>query len=155
MCAVGKSLGRGGEGGDEQLADGHAHGSDHEQLASTPRFYDQETGQCRHHIDDLYDEGYQERIVDARSVEEGGSVVHDEIDSGKLLKHPQAASSQGPASQVRRAKDDVLVVSRPRAISYSWLASISASSSTRAGWSYVEPAQSTERQGGGVPCGRA
>jgi hypothetical protein len=71
-CVAGEG---GADTGDDQLADGHADGTEHEQVATTPLLDHPETGEGGADVDDVGDQGDGEAVGDTGVLEEGGAVV--------------------------------------------------------------------------------
>lgn len=65
--------------GDDELAHGHADGAEQEQLAATPLLDEPQTGEGRDDVDAGGDHGDDKGVVDASVLEEGGTVVEDEV----------------------------------------------------------------------------
>ena len=61
--------------GDDKLADTHANSSKHQQRTTTPLLNHVETGEGRHHVDNVGDERNDKGVADARGLEKGSSVV--------------------------------------------------------------------------------
>ena len=68
--------------GDEELAGAHDDGSPDEELPSAGSVDEEDTGDGHDDVDDVGDDGDDERVRDTGSLEEGGSVVEDEVDTG-------------------------------------------------------------------------
>ncbi|KAG7847878.1 hypothetical protein KL941_002057 [Ogataea angusta] len=88
--------------GHDKLTHNHTCGTvDHER--TTAEFLNRvERQRSRHHVDDGGDHGDQELVVDgAELLEEGGTEVEDEVDTGPLLHHLHGGSEDG-FSEVRR-----------------------------------------------------
>jgi len=66
--------------GDEVLAEAHANGTDEEETTTTEALDAPHTGEGHDHVNDIGDNGDNERIPDARVLEEGCAVVEDEVD---------------------------------------------------------------------------
>lgn len=65
----------GADTGDDQLADSHADGAEHEQVATTPLLDHPETGEGGADVDDVGDQSDGEAVGDTGVLEEGGAVV--------------------------------------------------------------------------------
>lgn len=65
--------------GDEVLAQAHADGTDEEKTTATEAFDTPHTGEGHDDVNDVGDDGDNERILDARILEEGRAVVEDEV----------------------------------------------------------------------------
>lgn len=84
--------GRGADDGDDELTDAHADGAEEEQRSTTPFLDHVETGKSRADVDDVGDQTDDEGVGNAGVLEEGGTVVEDEVDTSKLLQGLKTAS---------------------------------------------------------------
>jgi len=71
--------------GDHELAKAHPDGTNQKQLPTTKPLNTPHTGEGHEHVDDVGGDGYQERVGNTRVLEEDGTVVEDEVDTGELL----------------------------------------------------------------------
>jgi len=81
----------------DELADGHNNGSGQKHVSSTGSIDHEDTGDSTDDIDNVGDDGNDEGVGDTRSLEEGGTVVEDEVDTGKLL--PSLKEDSSPSSE--------------------------------------------------------
>jgi len=88
--------GRGADDGDDELAHAHADGAEEEERAPAPLLDHVEAGKGGEDVDDVGDQADDEGVGDAGALEEGGAVVEDEVDAGKLLEGLEAAAGGEP-----------------------------------------------------------
>ena len=82
------------------MTDGHTDGAEKEKVAATPLLDKVETGEGRGDVDAGSNHGDDEGVVDAGVLEEGCSVVEDEVDTSELLKGLEGATSEKALAQV-------------------------------------------------------
>jgi len=71
--------------GDQELANAHAEGADQEQPSAAEPFDTPHAWESREHVDDVDGDGDQEGVGNAGLLEEHGTIVDDEVDTGELL----------------------------------------------------------------------
>jgi hypothetical protein len=99
------SLGSGkssSDGTDNKLADQHPDGTPDEKLAATELLDTIESDGGGNDVDQVGDERDQERVFNAGLLEEGRSVVEDEVDTSQLLEHLKANTDEDTAEVARR-----------------------------------------------------
>ena len=74
--------------GNDKLADSHTNGSEEQELSSAPSIDQVQTGESGGNVDARGDQTDGETVTDARLLEEGGSVVEDEVDTCLLYTSP-------------------------------------------------------------------
>lgn len=84
--------GGGTDDGDNQLADAHTNGSKHEKWTTTPLLNQIKTGKGRDYVYDVGDQGDDKGILDSGTLEEGSTVVENEVDPSKLLQSLQSTT---------------------------------------------------------------
>ena len=82
------------------MADGHADGAEEEEVAATPLLDEVETGDGGGDVDAGGNHADDKGVLDTRVLEEGCSVVEDEVDTGKLLERLKQATSQQALAEV-------------------------------------------------------
>ena len=70
----------------DKLADSHTNGSEEQELSSAPSINQVQTGESGGDVDARGDQTDGETVGDTRVLEEGSSVVEDEVDTSQLLK---------------------------------------------------------------------
>lgn len=86
--------------GDNELADSHTDGTEEEEVAATPLLNKVETREGRGDVDARGNHSDNEGVLDARVLEERGSVVEDEVDTSKLLKRLEKATGRETLAKV-------------------------------------------------------
>jgi len=81
--------------GDQELANTHAGGTDQEQPSTTEPLDTPHTRESHEHVYDVGGDSDQEGVTDTRVLEERGTVVEDEIDTGELLPCLDEDASEG------------------------------------------------------------
>lgn len=77
--------------GDDELADDHGRATDEQDAAASEALDDPERERRREHVHESGDEGDEEGVVDrAKRLEERGTEVEDEVDTGELLRALEA-----------------------------------------------------------------
>lgn len=103
----------GTDDGDDQLRHTHANGTEQQKRATTPLLDHVKTGEGRHDVDDVGDQGDHEGVLDAGVLEEGGAVVEDEVDTSELLQTLDGAS--GSETLAESTAEDLEVGSSSKA----------------------------------------
>ena len=85
------------DGADDELADQHKTGTPDEQLAAAKLLDAIEGDRGGDDVDQVGDERDEEGVLDARLLEEGGTVVEDEVDARQLLEHLQKHADEHAA----------------------------------------------------------
>jgi len=100
-------VGRGDtDDGNDELAHNHAGTTDEQDATATETLDDPERERGREHVDERRDESNQERVVDGpQSLEERGSKVEDEVDTGELLRALEPSADER-ATDVRGAVEE-------------------------------------------------
>jgi len=106
--------------GDQELANTHAGGTDQEQPPTTKPLNTPHARKSHEDVDNVGGDGDQEGVMNTRVLEEHGTVVEDEVDTGKLLPRLDEDTSKGTekdlvvagaeAVEVRRLSDILLVL---------------------------------------------
>lgn len=91
--------------GPNQEADKHPGTTVHQTLATAIVLHDVETGEGHTEVDSAEDDGGNVRVVETDSVEDTGSVVKDEVGTGKLLQGLQGNSKQNAVEHARTSED--------------------------------------------------
>jgi len=71
--------------GDHEFANAHSDGTDQEQPPTTESFDTPHAGESHEHVDDINGNGDQEGAGNTGVLEEDGTVVENEVDTGELL----------------------------------------------------------------------
>lgn len=71
--------------GNDELTYAHAHRADEQQPATSEALDTPHARECHEAVDDVRRNADEERIFDARVLEENRAVVEDEVDAGELL----------------------------------------------------------------------
>ena len=85
---------------DDELADSHTDGTEEEKVAATPLLDKVETGKGGGDVDARGNHSDNKGVPDTRVLEEGSSVVEDEVDTSELLKRLKQATSCKTLSKV-------------------------------------------------------
>lgn len=79
--------------GNDELADGHTSSAEEQKVAATPSLDEVETGKGGTDVDAGRDHGDDEWLGETRTLEVGGTVVEDEVDTGELLQSLETTAS--------------------------------------------------------------
>lgn len=112
-----RSIAAGGSTDDtnDKLHDDHETGTPDKNGTATNLLNHDEGEGSAQHIDEGGDHGDKERVVDgAELLEEDGTEVEDEVDTGELLEHLDQDTNRGSADVGRRAGDLSLEARHPR-----------------------------------------
>lgn len=96
--------------GDNKFADGHTGSTDQEEATTSEPLDTPHTRDSHEHVDNTSGDGNEERIPDARALEEGGAVVEDEVDASKLLPCLDENSSESAKSDLGLVEAEAVAV---------------------------------------------
>lgn len=85
---------------DDELADSHTDGTEEEEVAATPLLDKVETGKGGADVDARSNHSDNKGVLDTRVLEEGSTIVEDEVDTSELLKRLECATSRKTLSKV-------------------------------------------------------
>lgn len=97
----------GADNRNDELGDGHTNGTKQEKVTATPLVGEVKTRDCGNSVDARRNHGDDKGVPDARVLEEGGSVVENEVDTSELLEGLKTAASCKTLAKVALEAVDV------------------------------------------------
>lgn len=85
---------------DDELADSHTDGTEEEEVAATPLLDEVETWKGGGDVDARGNHSDNKGVLDTRVLEEGSTIVEDEVDTSELLKRLERTTSCKTLSKV-------------------------------------------------------
>lgn len=89
----------------DQEADEHPGGTDHQTVTATVVLNDVQTGEGHTEVDSTQNDGGDEGVADTNTVEDGGTVVEDEVGTGQLLQGLESNTKHGTVEHARTGKN--------------------------------------------------